>query len=81
MRIALSGTSPPWIIPTAMSTSPKIIPFRVLLRLVPRAIALMRRVIAARSTKRVRPRAEPAQSLDQNRAPVPAEFEEPSAAA
>jgi hypothetical protein len=34
-----------------MSTSPKIIPFRVLLRLFPRAIALLHRIVAARAAK------------------------------
>jgi hypothetical protein len=34
-----------------MSTSPKIIPFRVLLRLFPRAIALLHRIIALRAAK------------------------------
>jgi hypothetical protein len=36
---------------TFMSTSPKIIPFRVLLRLFPRAIALLHRIVAARAAK------------------------------
>jgi hypothetical protein len=34
-----------------MSTSPKIIPFRVLVRLFPRAIALLRRIVALRAAK------------------------------
>jgi hypothetical protein len=48
-----------------MTNSPKIIPFRVLLRLVPRAIALLRRIIALRAAKWVA-RTEPAEpSADQ----------------
>lgn len=34
-----------------MSTSPKIIPFRVLLLLFPRAIALLRRIVALRAAQ------------------------------
>ena len=43
--------SPPSDAPFIMSTSPKIIPFRILLRLFPRAIALLRRIVAARAAK------------------------------
>jgi Tfp pilus assembly protein PilO len=34
-----------------MSTSPKIIPFPILLRLFPRAVALLGRIIALRAAK------------------------------
>jgi len=47
-----------------MSNSPKIIPFRILLRLVPRAVALLGRIIAARAAKwetRAEPVASPRQ--------------------
>lgn len=37
--------------PKTMSNSPKIIPFRILLRLVPRAAALLGRIIALRAAK------------------------------
>lgn len=35
----------------ATSTSPKVIPFRILLRLFPRAIALLRRIVALRAAQ------------------------------
>jgi hypothetical protein len=63
-----------------MSSSPKIIPFRILLRLFPRAIALLRRIIAARAAKWVprnstpeRPPATPEAQPELTRQPPPSE--------